>query len=251
MALKGSNELPKSSNAMSRFLTLIIGISLIFSTVLPLSCSNSETVNDSVDNTISMKLTLDAGEYKITKDDNGLDVIQMEGFSSTVSPGDPMLPHKVYNILVPPDAIWSSLRLNIISAETHVLKGTYDMKPASPDVTWADGRWIEDWGEGKDIVNGRNMNVCGTDARFPESYLKLLPYSQMRKWKLTKVDFTPFQYNPVSQKLTLIQSVVIEISCSQSPAELDESLIRDTAMDDIAPQLFYNYQEAKGWYKED
>ena len=69
------------------------------------------------DDTGGIKFTLNAGEYEITKDENGLDVIQMEGFSLAISPGDPMLPHRVYNILVPPDTIWSSLELKIISAK--------------------------------------------------------------------------------------------------------------------------------------
>ena len=187
----------------------------------------------------SINLTLVAPEYQITKDENGLDVIQMEGFSSTSSPGDPMLPHKVYNILLPPDIVWSSLKLKIVSAQTSTLEGTYDIKPAPPFAAQQ---------EGKDMVNGKNMEVYGADADFPETCVKLLPYSQMRKWKFTKVDFTPFQYNPVSQKLTLIHSVRIEISYKQSPAELDESLMSDTAMDDIAPGMFFNYEDGKSWY---
>ena len=196
----------------------------------------------------SINLTLTAPEYTITKDENGLDVIQMEDFPSNLSPGDPMLPHKVYNIAVPPDIVWSSLKLNIVSAKTRTLEGTYNIKPAGPIVPGTDDGQIDEPREEEDIVNGKNMEVYGTDADFPETNLTLLPYSQMRKWKFTKVDFTPFQYNPVSQKLTLIQSVTIEISYKQSPAELDESLMKDTSMDDVAPEMFFNYEQAKSWY---
>jgi len=203
----------------------------------------------SKDNAGSMTLTLYAGEYAITQDKESLDVVQMEGFSATTSPGNPMLPHKVYNIAVPPDIIWSSLKLNIVSAETSVLEGTYDIKPAGPAIAWVDDKLIEDWGQEKDIVNGKNMEVYGTDAEFPESYLELLPYSQMRKWKYTRVDFTPFQYNPVSQKLTLTQSVTIEITYERSGMEPQASLMDDTVMDDVAAQIFFNYQQVKSMYK--
>jgi hypothetical protein len=71
----------------------------------------------------------------------------------------------------------------------------------------------------------------------------------MRKWKFAKVDFIPFQYNPVSRKLTLIESVVLKISYIQSPAKLDENLMADTVMDDIAPEIFLNYDEASDWYE--
>jgi hypothetical protein len=102
--------------------------------------------------TSNIRVTLTAGEYNITKDESGLDVIHMGDFSSTDSPGDPMLPHKVYNIIVPPDVIGSSLQLKVVSAEIRTIEGTYDIKPAGPDVVGADGKLTEDWGEGKMIV---------------------------------------------------------------------------------------------------
>ena len=70
----------------------------------------------------------------------------------------------------------------------------------------------------------------------------------MRKWKFTRIDFTPFRYNPVSRKLTLVQSATIEICYQQSAAGLDENLMSDTSMDDIAPEIFYNYKQGKDWY---
>ena len=43
---------------MNRFLTLIIGISLIFSTLLPVSCSNTETVNEKVSSLLHVQVNL-------------------------------------------------------------------------------------------------------------------------------------------------------------------------------------------------
>jgi Propeptide_C25 len=196
-----------------------------------------------------MTFTLNAGDYTITKDQNRLDVIQMEGFSTSSLPGNPILPHKVYNIAVPPDIIWSSLKLDVISSDTHVLEGKYDIKPAGPILTGTYGEQTAEPGEEEHVNDTRNMEVYRTDADFPEKYVKSLPYSQMRKWKFSRVDFIPFQYNPVSQKLTLIQSVTIEISYKQSPTELDEKLMSDTFMDDFAAQILLNYDAAKSWYR--
>jgi hypothetical protein len=206
----------------------------------------------SVAHTNSMRFTLNTGaqDFALSGGEDS-EVIQLEGFSLIRSPGDPMLPHKVYNIVVPPDTIESSLDLRIISAETRVLEGAYDIKPASPFVTWDDDRLIEAWGEGKEIVNGRNMNIYGTNASYPEQYVKLLPPSQMRKWKFTKVDFTPYQYNPKTQKLTLVESVVIEISYEQSGAAPEGNLMKDEVMDDVAREIFLNYEEATEWYTYD
>jgi len=203
-----------------------------------------------------VRVTLNAGEYSITKDENGFEVIKMEGFTSTLSPGDPMLPHKVYNVLVPPEAIGSGLKFDIVSADIQVLEGTYDIKPAGPIIPGADeyaneSTVLEVWGERKNIVNGKNLNVYERDANYPENYVKLLPFSEMRKWKFAKLDFTPLQYNPVSKKLTLIKSAVIEISYDLSPMALDQNLMADTVMDEVASQFFVNYGEAKVWYEQE
>ena len=208
--------------------------------VAPLATAISLVANAAQGDTSSIRLTLSIGEYEITKDEDGFDVIRMEGFSLALVPGYPRLPHKVYNIVVPPDVIWSSLQLRIISAQTRTLDGTYDIEPASPPLPGT-GDWRND----------RNVSVYEADARFPENSVEILPYSQMRKWKFTRVDFFPFQYNPVSKRLTLTERVEIEISYSQSRAPLDESLMADAVMDDIATQIFLNYSEARRWYEQE
>jgi len=199
----------------------------------------------------STRFTLNAGQYEITTDADGFDTIQMEDFALFISPGDPMLPHKVHDVLLPPDIVPSSLDLKITSIKTRTLDGTYDIKPATPYVTWADGKLIEAWGEGKIIVDGKNINVYESDASFPLKSIELLTYSQMRKWEFARVDFIPFQYNPVSKKLTLIESVTIEISYSQSETQLDTGTMAGMAMDDIAAESFINYSEAKLLYDGD
>jgi uncharacterized repeat protein (TIGR01451 family) len=192
----------------------------------------------------SVKFSLKAGEYTITKGEDGFDVIEMEGFSVAALPGAPALPHNVYDIVVPPDVLCSSLELNIISAETRILDGTYDIAPIPPPLP-GNG----DTAAG-DLPNHRNASIYEVDANFPESPVAPLPYSQMRKWKFAKVDFYPLQYNPVSKKLTLTESVVIEISYSQSPTEIDEALMADTVMDDVAARTFVNYGQARFWYEK-
>lgn len=200
-----------------------------------------------------VRVVLNAGEFSITKDENDYDLIHMDGFTLANSPGDPLLPQQFYNILVPPEAIGPGLRLEIVSADIQVLEGIYDIRPGWPLIPGEDGNIgevaaTEYWGEGKNIVNGKNLNVYEKDANYPKNYVELLPYSEMRKWKFAKVAFTPLQYNPVSKKLTLIKSAVIEITYDTHPIEMDQSLREDEVMDDIAPQLFVNYDEGYMWY---
>jgi len=175
--------------------------------------------------------------YDITQE-NGFAAISMEGFGMTSSPGDPMLPHKVQDILLPPDVIDSTVKLRIVSAQKRTLDGTYNIKPAGFPIR----------GDNKSIVDGRNVDVYQSDADYPESSVRLLYCSQMRKWKFARVDFIPFQYNPVSGKLTLTESVEIEISYSTSPTAQAASLMRDTVLEDVAAKRFINYTKVSGSY---
>lgn len=199
-------------------------------------------------NTGSIRLTLSfKGGYNLAKED-AFDVIEMEDFALTSSPGDPMLPHKLYDILLPPDALESTVELNIVSAKTRTIDGTYSVKPAGPDVAWVDGKLVQIWGDNKTIVDDRNVAVYQSNADFPKSSVKLLPYSQMRKWKLIRVNFSPIQYNPVSGELTLTESIEVEISYQKSLAAMDVSLMADTVWDDIAARCFLNYEQFKDLY---
>ncbi len=199
-----------------------------------------------------VRVVLTAGEFSIFKDEDGLDVVTMDGFASTTSPGDPLLVHQVYNLLIPPEAIGSDLKIEIVSAEVEVLDGTYDIRPVGPLVP-ASGEFpavipIEYWGEDKNVSDGRNLDVYERDANYPENYLELLPYSEMRKWKFARLDFVPLQHNPASKRLTLIRSVAVDVAYSISPEAMERDLAEDTVMDDVARDLFINYDEAKAWY---
>jgi hypothetical protein len=202
-----------------------------------------------------VRIVLEAKDYSITRDERGFDVITMEGFSSTTSSGDPMLVHKIYDVLIPPEAVGEELKLKIVSAEVQVLDGTFEIPPVGPLAPVAielaaDEVGIEYWGEGKIIEDGRNLDVYDRDADYPENFLELLAPSQMRKWKFGRVDYVPFTYNPVSKKLTVIKSAVVEISYGVSAAPLDSTLLADSVMDDVASRMFVNYEEGRLWYEE-
>lgn len=202
---------------------------------------NSGTASES-----PINIALEAGNYNITKDNEGFDIIKMDGFYyRNPPPGEPMLIHKDVPILLPPDVNFSSLELKIMSARTRILDETYDIKP-SPQ--YASGQNISM--TGKNVSYYKNIKIYESNADYPGDYVVMLPPSQMRKWKSVLIDFIPFQYNPVSKKLTLIENVTIEINYRQDtmPAAMAPSLMTDTVMDDLAKKMFVNYDEGSKWY---
>lgn len=184
-------------------------------------------------------------DYNITKDSSGLDVIYMEGFSDRVETGDPMLPQKTFDVLLPPNVDRSSLQLKVVSDETMVLDGTYEIKP-SP--RWLPQQDNESATDATEVI--KNLRTYQTNANYPEDSAQIKPTSQMRKWIFVPVNFIPFQYNPVTKKLVLHKRLTVEISFSlkEPVASQDAELLVDTVFDEVAQAKFINYEEASSPY---
>ena len=241
---------------LSLFLALMVGLGGVVWTSLDASPpGGADPVRDSREEvggwgaTDNITLTLYVGDYGIREDEDGFSMVDMEGFEQAVTPGDPVLPHRVYTIGLPPDVVWSSLELEVISAERSVIEGFYDIRPGGPDLGGPDGESIEYWGESKDIVDGRNMEVYGSDMPYPESCVELLPYGQMRKWKFSRVDFRPVQYNPVSGSLTETERVTVALRFRRSGSGPAAELMDDSVMDGVAQELLVNYGQVRELYR--
>ena len=196
----------------------------------------------------TLKISIKAGPYEIVQDPNGLHRINMPGYTAAGAPGDPQLPVKVFNALLPPDIDWGSLTLSTVVRASGLLPGTYAIRPGDPDVSNSGPSIVYDWGRARHIVDGRNMDVYGVNAFFPSSRVKLLPHSQLRKWKFTRVAFTPFQYNPVTKRLFLAQTVEVVLNFQRTHQIRSPRLMADRVMDRMAPKLFTNFDSLQGEY---
>ena len=112
---------------LNTFLIILLSIILALSWSIPVSAASGNPGKAG-----SLTFTIDAGQYTVIQDEDGLDIIQMEGFYSSTSYGDPILPYKVLDILLPPDVVWPSVRYQVVDMQTEILQGTYNIKPAPP-----------------------------------------------------------------------------------------------------------------------
>jgi hypothetical protein len=204
----------------------------------------------------NITITFNAGNFTVEKD-NGYDIINMSEFSQRLVSGDPMLPSRTYNVLLPSEVDYLSLKLEVVSAKSRVHDGIFNIKPTPLSAPLTEDVSKVGNATGLDYATVEynasripRSSVYSTDANYPENIVRLLVPGQMRKWKFVPVEFVPFQYNPVTGKLTSIESVTLNISYNltgSSPAAVSE-LMADTVLDDQAPDMFVNYQESKGWY---
>lgn len=192
-------------------------------------------------------IQLKSGEYNITKDANGFDVIDMDSFSIKYITGEPMLPSSITNVLLPPDVNISSVKLEVISEETRLLDGAYNIRPA-PEAKISG---YNDTYESSSRSTDARSIVYMSDTLYPQENFILLPYSQMRKWIFVPIQFIPFKYNPVHKTLTLIENATVAISYDLQPSSNAETsaILNDVVMDDLAPGMFINYDELKDSYR--
>jgi len=188
-----------------------------------------------------------AGEYTINDVENG-EVIHLNDASTATSPGSPMLPHKAYNVALPPDVVWDSLAISIVETTQSSVPGAYDIAPAPP-VGRLDGSGEFEWGSATNIVDGKDMDVYGLDALVPTNWIEVSKTCQMRKWKFAQVRFNPFKYNPVQRQLMFCEEVTVKVEFSRDPDLLDEGSLWDTVLDGKAAGMFINYHTAVQWYK--
>lgn len=205
-----------------------------------------------------ISLDIKAGKYEIVKSEylvlkhkQSGSLVRMEGFNATTSPGDPILPVHIYEIALPPNVDWGTLKLSIDTEGSKILSGKYDLLPAPPGRARVKDEELVDWGEGKDIVAGRNLNVYGKDRYFPQEPMQIVSHSQLRKWRFVRIAFSPVQYNPVQQTVRLVQSARIRLNFMRIGKKVfrNDPLLADTVMDKDAKKRFLNFKEAQQWYR--
>jgi len=128
-----------------------------------------------------IKLNLKSGKHEIKKSEyklfgerpSGL-LVSMKGFETTTSPGDPILPTRIYEVAVPPNIDWKSLKLTVKPGRTVSVPGQFDLLPAPPMRARVGDEELVDWGPDKEIMAGRNMKVYGQNRFYPEKPVSIV-----------------------------------------------------------------------------
>jgi len=191
-----------------------------------------------------------SGSLQFGKDQNGLDVISLPGFSSGGLPGAPALPSKLLYYAIPPDADPATVQIIVTSSQVQEVIGKYDIAPVQilvrqgSEPTQQSERPIPPLAQ-ESLSNGKLESIYETDAFYPGVPVKLERVLQMRRWRFVSLVFTPLQYNPVSKQVQLITSVDVRIGFENGA--LPEGM-NDTFMNENAAEMFANYSEALQWY---
>ena len=151
-----------------------------------------------------LTVTLVSNPYTI-EDSDQYHTITMEGFFTRGLPGDPALPQKIYDLELPYDVNLETVDIQMLWKASEEIPGLYEIGP-SPLIA-SGGRTVLY----STIQNGKNVDVYNSNGLYPESPVDILRTHQIREKKYVRVQFTPFQYNPVTKALVINQKVKIRV----------------------------------------
>jgi len=199
-----------------------------------------------------VSLTLSPPAYQIVRDGQGVDRVRMGGYRNGGAPGDPVLPSRVFSVLVSPGIDWDTLELTVEESVVEVLPGPYALAAGGPDTASVDGALLEDWGAAGARAlseDGRNPGVYERDAFFPGEAVQMLPYSRMRAWRFVRVRFHPFQYNPKTGELRLTRRARLTVRYGLAAGSQESVAPEDAAREPLVSALAHNYASGRAGYR--
>jgi hypothetical protein len=217
---------------MARWLTAVVGIASLLAwtgnpgSVVPVTASEAIT------------LTLQAPPYRLRPLADGLTALDAEGCGLVGQPGQPLLPRQAIDIALPPDVDWDSLTLAVRDVQTATVPGAYRLRIAEP--YWPCSDPVPD--------APRPANAGPPAPPAPPPLARIAATGQMRKWRVARLDFAPFQYDAASGQITVVEGATVEIRFARTGRSPNAAMLADTVLDDVAAQQFANYTAARAWY---
>jgi len=178
-------------------------------------------------------------DYRIETTKDNFHKIVIDGYYSYAVPGYPDLPSKIFRVAVPPDIYEKGIEVEYFANKIIAL-GKFQIRELPPMATWVDGtRIIEE-----------KADIYSKNFYYPKNIVEYLGSSQMRKWKMVNLKYTPFQYNPVTKDLIFIPEVEVKIRYSRMGKEVVSDIeLADKVMERRAKKILFNYSEAEEWYR--
>lgn len=155
--------------------------------------------------------------------------VSTEDFSVR-EPGEPWLPLKTLNIALPPV---SSPTINILEEEA-VLKENKFILPFPKEDPSIDKSFIENF----------NEKIYSSNSFFPSSPVEFVNEYIFRYVKVKVLGISPVQFNPVSKKIKILNSLTIKISYNAEKGLLLTG-ISDPMTDDYINTMLINSDVAK------
>ena len=160
-----------------------------------------------------IKMSLGSILVDLSTDPEGYAQFYSYDGQSLSEPGQPELLWKVVMALLPPDADLASVTARFDEVVYKLAEGSWKVRPAGPPALW-DPNAMKDilfWPEGKNIVDGCDVDIYKNNAFWPAEEIKMIGTGALRKWKMVQFAVPLLRYNPVSGELLRLAMADISI----------------------------------------
>jgi hypothetical protein len=130
--------------------------------------------------------------------------------------GEPDIPWKVMHVLLPPNAKLSTVEAQL-QAEYETSTESRSILPVPPKATWIDGQQLIVWPEGKNIVDGRDVDIYQQDAFWPAVDKQIVTTGIKRQWKVARIAIPMLRYNPVTGQVQTLLNAESNIDFAKLP----------------------------------
>jgi len=178
--------------------------------------------------------------------DGKRDRLELKDFGYLMVPGKPMLPAKTFLLALPPGAKSTNIDFKVGSPTQ--LHDSYDISPVGPIIILDDSIFNE---QERLIIEWENNyeETYSSDQAYPEKVGKISGFGTLKKYSYMSVSVCPFIFYPKSNQLYYYNSIELIVNYEISNADNVESIKLDTATDEKALNLFYNFKDIKELYK--
>jgi hypothetical protein len=181
----------------------------------------------------TLTLTLEVPPYELVHAADGTTLVRADGCGAVGAPGRATLPHCPIDVALPPQVIWSSLSLDVRDVQLRPLPGTHRLRTGVPDRT-------------------SSGVVAASPTTVPDapSSVRIATVGQLRRWRFARLDYTPFQYDPATGQLRVVERVTLELRFVRSGEFGGAALPAETVPADGVAGRFVNYETARRWYPQ-
>ena len=166
--------------------------------------------------------------------------------------GEPQIPWKVMDVLLSPHAKGATVAGELQSSYETAGAG-WEVLPSPPPATWIDGEEVVDWPAGKNIVDGRDVGIYGTDAFWPEAQVRLLGTGKLHGWRLARLAVPLVRYNPVRGELLVLADAEVSVTYRLEGKSRGGKVITGQASNrgrGRVAELAVNFEAAAGEYDD-
>lgn len=147
--------------------------------------------------------------------------------------GAPDLPVEGLFIAVPDSAI--NVKVSATSKTEEILKGTFNVNPVAKNLTEIQSI------EGEALFEP-DEKIYSENKLYPGKYVEFIDTKSVEGVRVAHIMVYPVQYNPKTQKVTIVKKIIIKISFDSAGTKKIKSTITSQSFVPVIPDLIIGYE---------